>query len=325
MKKSQNYLTKILTLLNDGRFHHTIDLSRQLNISLIVVWKIIQKLKKYKIAITTDEEKGYRLQDPLILLDLQKIKQDVRVTQSLRIDLFEKIDSTNEYLKRESSSQRLNVCLAEMQTQGKGRFQRQWYSPFGKNIYLSLKYIFSKDVSALAGLSLVCGLAICNAIEESCQLSKPIFIKWPNDIICKDKKLAGILIEVAAETYSPCSAIIGIGLNTNMEQDNRKINKRWVSLKKLTTINHDRNQLCAMLINHLINFVECFENQGFNYFLASWKKRDYLLDKQIRLKSGCLEFQGKSLSINAQGHLVISLSDGSQKVFSSGDVTLLKT
>ena len=324
MQNSQNYLTKIVTLLNDGQFHYATDLSQRLNISLIAIWNTIQKLKKHKLLIVADGGKRYRLQKPLILLDLKKIKKSVRA-KSLHIDLFEQIDSTNEYLKRAIPSQKLNVCLAETQTQGKGRFQRQWYSPFGQNIYLSLKYTFSKDISELTGLSLVCGLAICNAIEKSCQLSKPIFIKWPNDIMCKDKKLAGILIEVVAETHRLCSAIIGIGLNTNMEKDDRKITKHWISLKNLTTIDHDRNKLCIMLINCLIDFIKCFENQGLNRFLSSWKKRDYLLDKHIRLKSGLSEFQGKSLCINGQGHLVISLSDGSQRVFSSGDATLLQT
>lgn len=294
MQNAQNYFAQIITLLNDGQFHHTIDLSQQLNINLIVVWKMIQKLKKYDIPIIIDEGKGYCLRKPLVLLDLQKIK-NIMQTKSMRIDLFEKIDSTNEYLKRIESSQKLTACLAETQTQGKGRFQRRWYSPFGKNIYLSLKYIFNKDINALTGLSLVCGLAICDAIEKSCQLSNPIFIKWPNDIICNDQKLAGILIEVTAETNSLCSAIIGIGLNINMEHDNNTITKRWISLKNLTTVDHDRNQLCATIINHLIDFVECFENRGFNYFLASWKKRDYLLDKQVRLKSGLSELQGRNI------------------------------
>ncbi|AAO90523.1 biotin--[acetyl-CoA-carboxylase] ligase [Coxiella burnetii] len=323
MKNSQNHLAQIVALLNDRRFHPGTAIGQALNISRTAVWKTVQKLKKYEIPITADKSKGYRLERPFLLLDPQKIKNAVQA-EPVRIDLFEQINSTNEYLKRVNHPQQLNICLAEMQTQGKGRFQRAWHSPFGQNIYLSLKYPFHKDVSELAGLSLVCGLAVCNAIEENCPLTKPIFVKWPNDIICEDKKLAGILIEIEAETHGFCSAIIGIGLNVNMEKEQDKINQPWISIKNLTATDQDRNQLCAALINQLVNCIDCFEKKGFNEFLASWKTKDYLLNKQIQLKSGRQELQGKSLGINPQGYLTVQLSDGSERIFSSGDTTLLK-
>lgn len=281
------------------------------------------KTQKYEIPITADKSKGYRLERPFLLLDPQKIKNAVQA-EPVRIDLFEQINSTNEYLKRVNHPQQLNICLAEMQTQGKGRFQRAWHSPFGQNIYLSLKYPFHKDVSELAGLSLVCGLAVCNAIEENCPLTKPIFVKWPNDIICEDKKLAGILIEIEAETHGFCSAIIGIGLNVNMEKEQDKINQPWISIKNLTATDQDRNQLCAALINQLVNCIDCFEKKVLTNFWSSWKTKDYLLNKQIQLKSGRQELQGKSLGINPQGYLTVQLSDGSERIFSSGDTTLLK-
>ena len=287
---------------------------------------IIQKLKNMTFPVAmASKDVRYFLQQPLILLDLEKIKKSIQAN-SIHIDLFEKVASTNEYLKRATSPQPVNICLAEMQTQGKGRFQHSWHSPFGQNIYLSLKYPFNtlnKDVSKFASLSLVCGLAICKAIEENCQLIQPLFVKWPNDIICEDKKLAGILIEIEAEKAGVCSTIIGIGLNVNMENDEDKITQRWISLKNLTTIYQDRNQLCAALINHLIDCISTFEKQCLNNFLEVWKERDYLLNKPIRLKSGHHILQGKSLGINEQGHLVINLPDGSQRTFSSGDATLL--
>ena len=262
---------------------------------------------------------------PLILLDLEKIKKAVRA-KSTCISLFKQVSSTNECLKRTNSIQLVNICLAEMQTQGKGRFQHSWYSPFGKNIYLSLKYplnTLNKDMNKFSSLSLVCGLAVCKAIEEKCKLIQPLFIKWPNDIICEDKKLAGILIEIEVDKAGFCSTIIGIGLNVNMEYDEDKITQRWISLKNLTTTYQDRNPLCAALINHLIDYVSIFEKQYLNNFLGIWKAKDYLLNKPIRLKLGHHILQGKGFGINKQGHLVINLSDGSQRTFSAGDATLL--
>ena len=260
----------------------------------------------------------------IILLSEQKIKSAVK-TKSFHIDLFKQIDSTNEYLKSIKNSNKLHICTAEMQTHGRGRFQRRWYSPFGQNIYLSLKYVFKKNISALTGLSLVCGIAVCNAIETVCQLPQDILIKWPNDIICDDRKLAGILVEIEVETYELYSVIIGIGLNTNMESDNHKeINQHYTSIKKLTGIYQDRNQLCSALISQLIDILSSFEEEGFNPFLTFWKKRDYLFEKPVRLKSGRQEFHGKGAGINEQGCLLLRLSDSSQRAFFSGDTTLLK-
>ena len=269
---------------------------------------------------------GQRLPFPAAttLLSKQKIKSTVR-KKSLHIDLFEQIDSTNEYLKSIKNSNKLHICTAEMQTHGKGRFQRRWYSPFGQNIYLSLKYVFNKNISASAGLSLICGIAVCNAIETVCQLPQDILIKWPNDIICDNKKLAGILIELEVEKHALYSVIIGVGLNTNMEADNhKKINQCYTSIKKLTGIYQDRNQLCSTLINQLIDILSSFEKEGLSPFLRFWKKRDYLFGKMVRLKSGHQEFRGKGVGINKQGCLLLQLSDSSQRAFFSGDTTLLK-
>ena len=324
LSKYTTHMTKSNLTKNDSELYDSTLIKQQLNISRATVWKVASKLKSFQISIQSVKVKGYLLQQSLFLLSAKKIKSAVK-TKSIYIDLFEQIGSTNEYLKTIKNSNKLHICTTEMQTHGKGRFQRRWHSPFGQNIYLSLRYIFNKDISALAGLSLVCGMAVCNAIETVCQLPQDILMKWPNDIICDDKKLAGILIEIETETYGLCSVIVGIGLNTNMEADNnKKINQNWTSIKKLTGICQDRNRLCSAIINQLIDGLASFEQEGFHPFLTFWEKRDYLFEKSLRLKSGQQEFHGKGAGINEQGHLLLRLLDGSQRVFSSGDTTLLK-
>ncbi len=258
------------------------------------------------------------------MLDKQKIVSTLEI-KSIPLELLEQVDSTNDYLKIASHPNKLAICISEMQTKGKGCFHRQWHSPFGQNIYLSLKYSFNKDISELAGLSLVCGLAVCRTIETICHLSLPIFIKWPNDIICDNKKLAGILIEIQAETHGFCSVIIGIGLNVNMQNDtDQKINHDWTSLINLTEAYHDRNELCTALINYLMHYLEAFEKHGFSFFQNPWQKKDYLFNKSLNLRSSQKEFQGIGAGINEQGNLILKLTDGFQKAFSSGDATLMK-
>lgn len=319
--RSNKNLAKIVELLNDGKFHNGTVIGQKLNISRTAVWKVIKKLKSYKITIKSLKNKGYCLDHPLILLEKEKIINPLK--GSILIELFEKVTSTNDYLKTLSNN-RYVVCIAEMQTKGKGRFNRTWHSPFAQNIYLSLKYSFNKDVSDLAGLSLVCGLSVCRAIETTCNLPKPIFIKWPNDIICDNKKLAGILIEIQAETNGFSSVIIGIGVNVNMKNSEQKINQTWTSLINLTECYYDRNELCTSLIYCLIYYLKIFKKRGLIFFQDSWKQKDYLFNKALNIKSGQKKFQGIGCGINHKGNLIVKLTNGLKKEFSSGDTTLIK-
>ena len=324
MKKMNVNFEKVVSILNDCEFHDGTSLGKQLKITRTAIWKIVKKLTGYHIPIQSIKKKGYALSEPLLLLDKQKIKQQLD-NRSIIIDLFEQIGSTNDYLQTFCSNNEPRICLAEMQTEGKGRFHREWYSPFGKNIYLSLLYPFNKDISELAGLSLVVGLAVCKAIEEAYYLPEPVLVKWPNDIICSDKKLAGTLIELKAETHGFSHAVIGIGLNVNMDRDKqRKIHQAWTSIKILNEKNNDRNILCIKLINQLFSYIKKFSERGLASFIEEWNSRDYLLHKTICLKSNTQEFRGEAIGVNGQGHLLLKLKDGSQRSFSQGDTTLAK-
>lgn len=152
------------------------------------------------------------------MIDASKITTLLE-NDSIEIRVFDVIDSTNTYLKQHAFLPMTPVaCIAETQTQGRGRFNRNWHSPKGENIYLSLSYYFNKSVQALSGLSLMVGLSVCKAIEAVCELPVPLMVKWPNDIMACQKKLGGILIEIYQTQATSCQVIIGIGLNVNMEQ-----------------------------------------------------------------------------------------------------------
>lgn len=318
-------LIKIAALLSDCRYHDGTSIGNQLNVTRAAVWKAIKKLEDYGIPLKSVKGKGYLLENPLILLEEEKIKSHLS-SHAIDLTILEKVDSTNEYLKKQiNHDNKIKVCAAEVQTQGKARFNRQWHSPFGRNLYLSLLYPFQKDVSELSGLSLVVSLAACKAIETICKLNEPLSIKWPNDIVANQKKVAGSLIEIQAESNGFCSAVIGVGTNVNMQQATKKqINQQWVSLQKLSGQYHDRNALCASMINYMLDYLERFRNAGLIDFMKEWKIRDYLYNKAIKLSSNKILYSGMGGGINPQGHLILKLPDNVKKTFSSGDATLLK-
>lgn len=321
-KKFSQRLNKIVAILNDGQYHDGNDIGRELNMTRSAVWKAISKLRAYGIKIDSIKGKGYQLQEPLILLDPLKIKSEVDNKQ-ISISVFESITSTNDFIKKKSPVNAPQICLAEHQTHGRGRLDRSWYSPFGKNIYLSCAYQFKKDISELAGLSLVISLAIVKTLK-SYGTSSELGVKWPNDVIYQGKKLAGNLVEITAESNGISHATIGIGMNVNMETVDIPINQAWISLKHILGCEVFRNELSARLINHLFIYLNRFEASGLSDFQDEWSAADKLRQKKVAIQNLHHHITGVVQGINEQGHLILQLKCGTLRAFSSGDTRILK-
>lgn len=321
-KKTNPALLKLVTLLRDGAYHDGNTLGEHLAITRSAVWKMIKKLQQYGIHLDSVKAKGYALLEPLILLDAQKIKKHLH-DKKIELTILESTSSTNDYLRQQSHKKGIKVCLAEEQTHGRGRLARHWYSPFGRNIYLSCLFPLQKDVSALAGLSLVISLVIKKTLNEF-GIQDHLFVKWPNDVLYDGKKLSGCLIDIQAETYGYSKAIIGIGLNVNMLQDDHQINQGWLSMQKILGAYVDRNQLAISLINNLMHYLQCFEQQGFAAFVAEWTQADCLTQHLIRLNNLGQEVEGRVIGVNEQGLLILQLKNGHQQAFSAGDTSILK-
>lgn len=321
-KKINSHLKMLVSQLNQGGYHDGDSLGKQLGISRAAICKLIAKLKNYNVAMDAIKNKGYKILEPFILLEEEKIKKNLK--SSPAIEIFESLPSTNDYLKAYRGATHPRICLAECQTKGKGRFQRNWHSPFAQNIYFSCLYYLEKDIGELAGLSLVVSLAIIKLLKQYGVAD--VYIKWPNDIICQGGKLSGSLIEVEAESYGICRVIIGIGINVNMLHAPLDIiTQEWTSLRTLTQQYFDRNEICADLINILFSYLQQFDETGLKSFLSEWKAVDLLIDKTISLKCGNQLFTGRAAGINEMGHLLLEMPEGTRKTFSSGDTTILKS
>ncbi len=262
-----------------------------------------------------------------ILLDKELIRQKLN-SKDISIQIFEDIASTHDFKNFSPINQTPSICLAEQQSQGKGRMGRSWHSPFGQNLYFSCFYVFEKSMSELSGLSLVVGLAVISTLKKY-DCSKSPLIKWPNDIIYQNQKLAGILIETKMGTDGLCKTIISIGMNVNMikEAENlpdKNISQPWTSLREIQGCYIDRNDLCAELINTLLEYLKQFEQSGLSFFMPEWKSVDLLLDKPITLNNAGHTISGIAKGINAQGLLLLELENGDLQAFSSGDTSVVK-
>jgi len=317
---------KILALLADGAFHSGTELADALGISRSAVWKQLNGLAELGLQHSAVSGKGYRLDSSLELLEASQINAVVSDRVGALISSFEihdQIDSTNRYLVERSQNNALSgsVCFAEYQTAGKGRRGRQWVSPYGSNIYLSILWRFQQGPAAISGLSLAIGVAVIRALKQ--HQIHDIGLKWPNDIYSQGKKLGGILVEVSGETDGPCSAVIGLGLNLFLpETEAESITQAWTDLSKVTGQNQlFRNKLAGTLLNHLLPVIAEYEGVGIQAYLDEWRSYDCLTGKSATLFIGQQQFEGIVRGIDDNGMLLIERPNGHVQTFASGEVS----
>lgn len=326
MKTLSSTLKNILQILNDGLYHSGAAMGKQLKVSRNAIWKQLQQLQDYGVEIESVQSTGYRLVTPIILLNKRRIHQGLLQPSPFkinRLDLLGSIPSTNDYIKSLPPTAGLNICLAEHQSAGRGRFGRLWVSPLGANIYLSLRWIIEQDPGQFSGLSLILSLAVVKALT---QYGIPnLQLKWPNDILWQGKKLGGVLVEMQAETFGSTQIIMGIGLNINMSTtQDYDIHQPWVALNQIVPSYHDRNQIVPLLLNQLIADLTLFQQEGFAYFQPQWEQYDSLAGKQIRLKIGNKSVAGKAQGINNDGYLLLEDEEHVVAAYSSGEASILK-
>jgi BirA family biotin operon repressor/biotin-[acetyl-CoA-carboxylase] ligase len=214
------------------------------------------------------------------------------------------------------------VCLAEYQTAGKGRRGRTWVSPFGHNIYLSILWCYQDGPAAIAGLSLAVGVAVVRALQQ--MGVKDVGLKWPNDIYWQGRKLAGILIEVSGESSGPCHAVIGLGMNLYLPQQQAKvIEQAWVDLQQILggQVMLQRNRWVATLLNQMLPVIAGYQIQSLPEYLQEWRRYDCMPGKQVTIFIGQQGFEGEVKGIDDQGLLLLADAAGRVRTFASGEVS----
>lgn len=324
MKQFSLLQRQILESLSDGQCHSGSQLGERLAVSRTAVWKQIRQLTELGLPIICVPQHGYKFSYSFVPLDESKIRHKLMLEQPLYFHLFAEIDSTNFYLKNLEPQPGLSICCAEKQTKGRGRFGREWLSPFGENIYLSSRWEFDCCLSKLSGLSLVVSLAVLNSLEKN-NLHHDIRVKWPNDLMWSNKKLCGILIEINAESNNAAQVIIGIGLNVNMLRQSLDLfDKPWCSLQQIYQRYFDRNALIADLLSSLACYLALFKKNELTHFVQEWQKVDALWGQFITVTQpqGCIS--GIAQGINEYGQLCLLDNENKLHYLSSGEASLKK-
>jgi BirA family biotin operon repressor/biotin-[acetyl-CoA-carboxylase] ligase len=314
----------LIEILADGQFHSGEDLGERLGITRAAVWKRVQLLQQLDIEVESIRARGYRIAGGLQLLEQRLIRAalpDPARALLRQFHCFDEVDSTNRFLLQQGESG--DVCVAERQTAGRGRRGRQWFSPYGRNLYLSLRWHFHQGVAALEGLSLAVGVQLAETLQD---LGVPgVELKWPNDLLCEGRKLGGVLIEVGGDLNGDCAVVVGIGLNVAMTdaleaRAQNTILQPWTDLCRLG-FRSDRNSLCAAFIASLLPALKTYPEAGFSSYKERWENRAALHNQPIELHMPGSVIRGVMLGVDAKGGLRV-MTDAGETLFSGGEISL---
>jgi BirA family biotin operon repressor/biotin-[acetyl-CoA-carboxylase] ligase len=324
-----NRRLELVRLLADGCEHSGEALATTLAVSRAAVWKQVRQLVSWGLEVDAMAGRGYRLTAPIDLLDERALLANLpgHARERLRrLILADEIVSTNETLLAvaDLAQGRADACLAEFQSQGRGRRGRRWVAPFGSGVCLSVSWCFAEAPPQLSALSLAAGVAVRRALGNLGV--GDIQLKWPNDILWQGRKLGGILCELRAEAAGPAYVVVGIGLNVRLPPGARAaISATGIEAASIEDIATQplpsRSMLAAALINQLILSLVEFEQAGFAPFFQEWSAADALSAQAARVHRGEAVIDGVARGIDLDGALLLEVG-GRLERFVSGEASL---
>lgn len=319
---------QLVALLADGAVHPGPQLAAALGCSRTAVWKQLHALEAFGLQVEALPGRGYRLRQAVELLDAAQIRAALPagVRRQLHgLEVCFSTDSTSERLRSmpPPPSGQAQVLLAEYQSRGRGRRGRHWLAPLGDGLCLSVGWAFARPPPDLPALGLAAGVAVLEALRAS---GAEVGLKWPNDVIAGDGKLAGLLVDVSGELAGPLYAVVGVGVNLRVSEALRgalagEDSLPPVGLASLLAAPPGRNAVAAALIAGLVETLERFSRQGFAPFADAWRRADQLAGRPVTVVSGERRRQGIARGIAADGSLLLEV-DGTLESVLSGDVSL---
>ena len=309
---------------NRGSYLSGEDLSKKFGVSRTAIWKYIKKLKEEGYIIESLTNKGYALlESPDILypaeieglLDTEFIGREIIYLDS--------VDSTNSYAKRLGEKDFIDgtVIIAEEQISGRGRLGRNWASPKGKGIWMTI--LLKPDIKPeqASQVTLIAAVAVMKGIKGGCDTD--IMIKWPNDLVHNGRKLCGILTELGAEIDRINYLCVGIGINANSDEKDFGDLNTATSIKIASGLQADRKKIIAEVLKSFENYYSLFlKNGNISFMLDEYKKASANVGKEVRVITKDGEFKAVAEDISSNGHLLVRRDGGRIEEITSGEVSV---
>lgn len=320
---------EILQLLRDApsTFLSGEEISRRLKVSRTTVWKRMKQLRVAGYEIEASTRSGYRLIQSPDLLTPSEIKPILKTKWMGRtIHHFQTIDSTNSkaYQLALNGAGEGEVVISESQEKGRGRLGRQWFSPPSLNLYLSVILRPKIPPHQAPLITLMAAVATADAIRKYSGLLP--LIKWPNDILLRDRKVAGLLNEIHSEMDRIHFVILGIGVNLNMDEKmfSKEIRAVATSIKIEMGQTVSRKAFLQSLLLELERWYSIFLEEGSAVVLKAWRDWACIKGREVKVTSFGKTFVGIAIDVDSDGALILETGDGKQERVMAGDIEYKK-
>ena len=301
------------------------ELSQDLSVSRSAVWKQVGKLKDEGYIIDSSPNRGYVLRETTKLMLPYEIRDglETRLFGQNEIHHLVGTDSTNRVAKELAvqGAAEGSIVVSEQQSKGKGRLGRSWFSPPGDGIYLSMILRPSISPGNAPRITLLSGVALAETLLAQTPLD--VHVKWPNDILVGDRKLAGILTEISAEMDAIVYVVVGMGINVNIRQFPPELETKGTSLYLETGEQYSRLDLLRAFLRYFETYYERFLREGFHPVVNRCRELSRIIGKKVQVEAAGQMTVGHVLDIDEEGHLVLQeITGGMHRIF-SGSVTFL--
>jgi len=273
----------VLKFLADGEFHSGETIARSLGMSRASIWHAVRAIGAAGVDVFKVRGRGYRLSQPLSLLDGEDIRRKLEAGQAhFTVDILDSVDSTNTAAMARAARGAPSglVIAAELQKAGRGRMGRAWHAAVGRGLTFSLLWRFTQGAGFLAGLSLAVGIGLIRAFRMLGVDGAGL--KWPNDVMWQGGKIAGILIEMQGDMLGPSAAVIGVGVNVRLSDALRvRIDQSAADLETASGRVLNRNEVLTRILIELQVVLQTFSNHGFAPFRDEWERYNVHQDRGV--------------------------------------------
>ncbi|MHB8524138.1 MAG: biotin--[acetyl-CoA-carboxylase] ligase [Limisphaerales bacterium] len=304
------------------------ELSQQLGVSRAAIWARIEELRSLGYDIEASPHHGYRLLSAPDVLHGDDLLSRLGNTRVIGRDIrvFQQTTSTNdvvEKLARDGVKEGV-VVFAESQTKGRGRLGRTWMSPPRKGLWFSVLLRPGLRPQETTRLTVAFGAALARAVQTHTALTPEI--KWPNDILIRGKKVAGILTELSAELDRVNYVVLGIGVDVNLSLGEfpPELRKTATSLRIEARKPVSRPELAAQILRELDRDYGRICDGQFDAVADEWKDRCTTLGRDVIIRIGDRTIRGRAESLDDDGALLVRTDHGHLEHIMGGDVTLGK-
>lgn len=320
MKKE---ILKLLKSNKDG-FVSGGDISTSFGVSRTAIWKCINQLKDEGYEIESMSKRGYRLLSCPDKLTYEEIESSLKTEKFGRTIIhFDSLDSTNVKAKElAEGSVDGTVVISEEQTNGKGRLGRNFISPKGKGIWMSIIMKPHIDPMKVSLLTQIAAAAV-NITFSNMKIES--LIKWPNDIIINNKKVCGILTEMSSELTMVNFVVMGIGINVNVDANDfdDETSKSATSLKLEMGKKINRKILVAGILNNLeCLYKDYIDKDDIEESISICREKSILIGREIRVIKRGIAIKARALELKKDGSLVVKYENEKCEALVSGEVSI---